>query len=181
ECRSMGRQPRVLNAGNERTEIEFRRRFRRRRQAAGRLLLRRVELELAPVEADEEGVLVRYAMIDTSREHVVGDITIDRRRVVVEIPGSVRKRIDAGDISADTVDAVGRNDVVWKWIAQELRVGRADRTRRVEIGIEARGQRIVNGDQVSAGVAEVAEIADPCLRCGNRVDEYLAALLFQSG
>jgi hypothetical protein len=100
----MRRQARVLDSGDERTEIVFRRRFRWCRQATSRLSLRRIEPELAPVEADEERVLVRSAMIDAPREHIVGDIAIDRRRVVVEIPGPVRKRVDAGDVSANGVD-----------------------------------------------------------------------------
>ena len=61
ERRAVRRQPRVLDAGDERAEIESRGRLRRRRQAAVRLALRRVEAELAVVEPHEERVVVREA------------------------------------------------------------------------------------------------------------------------
>ena len=76
----MRRQPRVLDAGDERAEIESRRGLGRRRQAAGRLALRRVELELAVVEADEERLVVRQPVIDAAGERVVGDLAVRRSR-----------------------------------------------------------------------------------------------------
>ena len=57
--RAVRRQPRVLDAGDERPEVEPRRSFGRRREAAGGLALRRIELELAPVEPDEQRVADR--------------------------------------------------------------------------------------------------------------------------
>ena len=85
ECRAVGRQARVLDAGNERPEIEPGRRLGWRRQTAVRLALRSVELELAVVEPHEERVVVRDLVIDSSRKRVVGDLAIRRRDVVVEV------------------------------------------------------------------------------------------------
>ena len=87
ECRAMRGQARVLDSGHERTRSNFAAASGGRGKTTSCLSLRRVELELAPVEADEERVLIRSAMIDAPGEHVVGHITIDGRRVVVEIPG----------------------------------------------------------------------------------------------
>ena len=151
----------------------------RRGQAACRLALRGVELEPAPVEAREERRLARQLVIDTAGEDVVGGDAVDGRRVVVEVAGAVRQRIDAGDVLPDTVLALGRNDVVGIGIAQELRVRRADRPGRIERRIGPRGQRIVNGDQVAVGVPEVAEIAGARHRRRHRIDEHLTALFVQ--
>src|SRR4051812_15638939 len=123
----MRRQAGVLYAGDERTEIESARGLGRCGKTTRRLSLRRVELELAPVEANEERVLVRYTVIDTSRERILSDIPIDGRSVVVEITRAVRKWIDARHVSTDCVDPVRRNGVAGKWITEELWIGAADR------------------------------------------------------
>ena len=166
----MGRQLRVLDAGDERPEIEARGGFRRRRQTAVRLALRRVELEFAVVEADEERVVVRQPVVDAAGERLVGDLAVGRRDVVVETAaGVVRQRIDAGDVPADREDAVLRNDVVGKLIAHGPSL-------RVDTG----GERIVNRDQVAVAIAIVAEIADTggCRRHG--IHRRHATLLLDS-
>ncbi len=159
---AVGGQPCVLNSGDERSEIETRGGLGRRRQAARGLALRRIEAELAIVEPGEERVVAGEAVVDTGREGVVLRLAVHRRGVVVEIAGAVRHRVDAGDIAADAIDLVSRDDVARILVAQELRVGGADREPRVEVRVEPRGQRIVDEDQVPARVPEVAEVTDPC-------------------
>ena len=125
---AMRRQARVLDAGDEGAEIEAGRGVGGRRQAAVGLALRRVEAELPVVEPHEDRVVVREAVIDAPRVGVVGDLAIGRRDVVVEIAGPVvRQRVDAGDVAADRMDAVGRDDVVGELVAEKLRVRRAHR------------------------------------------------------
>jgi hypothetical protein len=179
--RPVCRQARVLDAGDERPEVEAGGRFRRRRQAACRLPLRRVELELAPVVADEERILVRDLVVDAPGEDVVGHLAVHGRRVVVEVPGAVRQRVNAGNVDADGVLPVRGDDVARERIAQELRIRRAHRCVRVEIRVRSRRQRIVDEDQVAVRLAEVAEVAAPRALGGHRVDEHLAARLLQPG
>ncbi len=117
EPRAMCRESRVLDAGDERSEVEARGRFGRRRQAAVGLSLRRVELELAVIEPHEERIGVRDAVIDPAGEGVVGDLAIGRRDVVVEITAAVvRERKDARDVQADAMESTRRNGVVGKLI-----------------------------------------------------------------
>ena len=59
-------------------EIESRGGLGRRRQAAGGLALRRVERELAVVEAAEERVVVGEPVVDAHRVRVVGRLAVDR-------------------------------------------------------------------------------------------------------
>ena len=112
EAGAVRRQPRVLDAGDERAEIEARGGVRGRRQAAGGLALRRVELELAPVEADEERILVRDLVVDRVRR------TRCRWRRGSRSTCSCRScptRSAAGRCSrrsSDGVDPVLRDDVV---------------------------------------------------------------------
>src|SRR4051812_44014533 len=140
----MRRQTRVLDSGDERAKIELRRRGCGRWQATGGLPLRRVQLELAPVETHEERVLVRYPVIDTSREGIFSNVPVDGRRVVVEIPRAVRKRIDAGDVSTHGVDPIWRNDVSGIGIPEELWIRAAHRFGRIKVGIQPGRQRIVD-------------------------------------
>ena len=161
---AVGRQAGVLDAGDERPEIEPRRRVSRRRQTARRLPLRRIELELAPVEADEQRVPVGRLVVNPSREDVVDHLAVDGRRVVVEIPRSVGQGIDAGDVPPDAVNAVLRDDVAGKGIAQKLRVRGADRPRGVEGRVQPRRERVVNRDQGAARAPEVTEVAGAGLR-----------------
>ena len=76
---------------------------------------------------------------------------------------------------------VGRDDVPRVLVAQELRVGGADRKRRVEVRVLTGGQRIVDEDQVPACVPEVAEVTDSCARGRHRVDKHLPALFLETG
>src|SRR6185312_4611424 len=179
ESRTVRGQAGILNAGHKRSEIETRGRFWRRREATRRLALWRIELELAPVEADVERILIGDPVIDAAREHVVSDVTIDGGRVVVEVPGAVRQRVDTRDVSADRVDLVLRNDVAGVLIPQELCVGGADRFGRIKVRIRPRRERIVYEDEVAARVAKVAEVTVARQRGWHRVHEYLTALLFQ--
>ena len=143
------RQLRVLDAGDERTEVEPRRGVRRRRQTAVRLALRRVEPEPAVVEADEDRVAVREPVIDAARERVVRDLAIGRRDVVVEVARAVvRQRVDAGDVPADLVNPILRDDVARERIADDA-----------PVRVEARRERIVDHDQVAVAIAVVAEVA----------------------
>ena len=127
EGQAVRRQARVLDAGDVGAEVEAGRRLLRRRQTAGRLALRRVELELAVGEADEERVVVRQPVIDAAGDLVLGHLAVRGVQVVVEVARLVRLGVDAGDVAPDRVDAVLRNDVARERIAQELRVAGADR------------------------------------------------------
>ena len=88
ERHAVRRQARVLDAGDERAEVEARGGLRRRRQAAVRLALRRVEAVLAVVEPHEERVVVRKLVIDAARERVIGDLRDRGRDVIVEAAAS---------------------------------------------------------------------------------------------
>ena len=79
------------------------------------------------------------------------------------------------------VHAALRNHVAGIGIAQELRVGRAHGPGRIECRVEPGRERIVDGDQVAAGVTEVAEVADAGARGRHGVDEDLPARLLQAG
>ena len=169
---AVGRQLRVLDAGDERAEIEAGGGLRRRRQAAVRLALRRVEPELAIVEPDEERVVVRQPVVDAAGERVVGDLPVGRRDVVVEVAAAVvRQRVDARDVPADGENAVLRNDVVGKLIAHD------PPRRRVDTG----GERIVNRDQVAVAIAIVAEVAGARGRRRNGIHRRHAARLPDAG
>ncbi len=168
----MRRQFRVLDAGDERSEVEFGGSLRRRGQAAVRLALRSVEPELAVVEPDEERVVVRQPVVDAAGERVVGDLPVGRRDVVVEVAAAVvRQRIDARDVPADGENAVRGNDVVGKLIAHD------SSRRRVDTG----GERIVNRDQVAVAIAIVAEVAGAGGRRRHGIHRRHAARLLDAG
>ncbi len=169
----MRRQAGVLDAGDVGAEVEAGRRLLRRRQTAGRLALRRVELELAVGEADEERLGIRQAVIDAAGHLVLGDLAVRRVQVVVERARLVRLRIDAGDVTTDRVDAVLRDDVARKRIAKES-PGPG--------GVRPRRQRVVDDDQRARGrVAEVAEVAVALRRRRHGVDERQPARLLSTG
>ena len=118
-------------------------------------------------------------MVDPAGDDVVGHLAVHRGRVVVEVARAVRQRIDARDVAPDGMDAVLRDDVVRKRVAQELGVRGADGQARIEIRVHPGRQRVVDRDEDAVGPAEVAEIAVPCLRSRHGVDEHLPALFFQ--
>ena len=172
EGQAVRRQARVLDAGDVGAEVEARRRLLRRRQTAGRLALRRVELELAVGEADEERVVVREAVIDAAGDLVLGHFPVRGVQVVVEVARLVGLGVDAGDVVPDLVDAVLRNDVARERIAKEP-PGSG--------GVRPRRQRIVDDDERAGGRAEVAEVAVALRRGRHRVDERQAARLLPTG
>ncbi len=173
EGQAVRRQARVLDAGDVGAEVEAGRRLLGRRQTAGRLALRRVELELAVGEADEERVVVRQPVIDAAGDLVLGHFPVRGVQVVVEVARLVRLGVDAGDVAPDRVDAVLRNDVARERIAKEP-TGSG--------GVRPRRQRIVDDDErAGRRVAEVAEVAVALRRGRHGVDERQAARLLPAG
>jgi hypothetical protein len=145
EGQAVRRQAGVLDAGDVGAEVEAGRRLFRCRQTAGRLALRRVELELAVGEADEERVAVRQPVIDAAGDLVLGHLAVRGVQVVVEVARLVGLGVDAGDVAADLVDAVLRNDVARERIAKEP---------PGSSGVRPRRQRIVDDDEALQRRAE---------------------------
>ena len=102
---------------------------------------------------------------------MIRHLAVRDRRVVVEAARAVRQRIDAGDVPADRVYAVRRDDVVRERRSDDLPGGRVD----------PRGQRIVDWDELTRSVAEVAEVAAADRRGRNAVDKSQPARFLQAG
>ena len=110
-------QPRILDAGHERTEVELRLGKARGRQAAGALPLRGIELVGLETVAAEERVVAANPMVDADVETVIRNSPVGVRDVVVEVSRCIRQRINAGHVKPNSIDHARRDHVVLEGVA----------------------------------------------------------------